>query len=162
MNRRSFILSTAALSLVGCSKQQQMTLAQEANIIGTTAAAIATQLGNTQLATDLQTATTTAVNLITNWQPGTPTVQIEQSLNALLTVIDKIPAVAPYATLITILVAGVEGAIALLPSSSAPAVIKPAVTHSFVPSAPITDEKEFRRQYNAEIVKHPELALRPI
>lgn len=172
MNRRVFFKNSLSATLfcayynvtflTGCNKQQQLTLAQEANVIGTTAAAIATQLGDASLAKALTDATNTAVNLITNWKQGSPTAQIEQALTALLSVINQIPVLNSYATLISILIAGVEAALALLPQSSTPAVITPMARKLMVNDYFNNQIMTFREQYNQEIVKHPELNLHVI
>jgi hypothetical protein len=164
MNRRELLKGSLTLgalpSLIfveGCPTQ--LTLAQEINIVGTTAASIVSSLGQTALAAQLADATAKAVKLVTNWVAGTPTQDIIQALDALLSVIDLIPVATPYEALIAILIGGVEGVLALLPSAGVTAnIVRPKLKRS-----PVTlMEKQFRVQYNKEIPNHPELALHKI
>lgn len=121
MNRRTLLTKLIAalliLPLIGCPAQS--TIASLTNILGTSAANIASLEGNSTLASTLTTDTAAAVAAVQNWKSGTPSDEAVQALNIVANDLNLIPGVGPYAPLVDLAIATVESIIALLPAPTA-------------------------------------------
>lgn len=182
MDRRKFLqtsalaaIATATIGLeTGCSQE---TIASYVKAIGTAVENLAKTLAP-GYAAQVNAAWTAAYNDIEAWTPGTASSGVVQVLNDLEGVIAMIPIPAPYAPIIDIAIAGLEGILSINPDASAkqpsfasahanvvnPAILaraKARVTPIPIPTPTTKDVdaayKSFRNQWNLAIATHPEL-----
>jgi hypothetical protein len=140
----------------GCPSQNQD--AALAQILGSTAASIASIEGNTALATKLTTDTAAVVTAIQNFKPGSNAQNVVAVINIVVDDLNLIPNVGPYAPLITLALGTAESLITLF-APSAPAGTAVAHTNVHVANAPTT-----AAQFKAAVVSfnksHP--SLKPV
>jgi hypothetical protein len=162
MERREFLKSAVAVSAVGmitltetgCSQTQ---MAQLTQVLGTDATNLATALGQSAIAAQLQTATTDAVTAINNWKSGTSAQYVIQALGVLEVVLNLIPLAGPYAPLIDLVLGTVQSLLALLPAPTTMSVSHIRMVRLGHP-APKT-AKEFTKQWNAIVDTRDDLAV---
>lgn len=136
MNRRSFLLSAAAVSLspvflTGCDTT---TVSEFVSLIGTDAAALATFFGATAIATQIQSLASQISVDITNFQSGSAATDAIQAINDLISLVGTIPVAAPYAGLIVLILSALAGLLELLPQSSTSQTTAKALSaHSATP-----------------------------
>jgi hypothetical protein len=163
MNRRKFLQSSAATALVlaspafitGCNSN---TIAELVQVLGNSAASIASLQGNTALAQKLKTDTAAAVVAVTNWKSGSPTQMIIEALNLVADDLNLFPQIGPYAPLIDLAIGTVESILALLPAPVAP--VAPHATRRTVTLAQPAPKtaKAYKAQFNAIVAGNPALA----
>lgn len=166
MNRRefSFGISLAAFTptifLSGCSQND---LASYVSIIGTTAVAITSAIGNSALASEFQTAVNVAINAIDAYKSGNTVQTVEDAINAVLSLTDQLGLTTQYEPIITALVAGLEGILNSLPQTAS--ILKPnlmIMSHKRANLVKPIDYKQFKKLYNDLIPIYPELKLKKI
>ena len=120
MNRRDFVRCMAALAalsaLTGCPTANPD---QIAALVAEIAKAIGKLLPyfsgvDAQWAKDIQAALTALETVAGKWQKGDPLAEIESVVNALVQLMGAFPIAAPYQPLVTIIVATLEGILALV------------------------------------------------
>jgi hypothetical protein len=159
MNRRKFlqqtIAATAVLSLylAGCGKLTTTTAAALAQVLGSATAELATLLGNTALASQIDTATTKLVGLINTWVTGSTTANIIAAINDLMVLIQSVEPLSPEITgLVTLALGTIQAILALFPPTTSPSIVAPGVRAANLSSIGIThvarNEQTFRQQWN--------------
>jgi hypothetical protein len=156
-------LTLTVLPLSGCDTQA--TLAELVQTLGSADGQVANLQGNVQLAAQINTDTTAAVNAITNWKNGTPAQDVIEALNIVEDDLNLIPAASQYAGLIDIAIATVQTLLALLPAPAPTVAVAQARTaHASVPhrtvnvANPPKTAKQFKKRWNAMVAANPALA----
>lgn len=96
-----------------------------------------------------------------NWVKGGAVQDVINVLNDLEGVCALISPLVPYASLIGVLVAGVDAALALLlpaPATAAPAALQAHTANVWRGKTTVTSAKDSKAQWNAIVAAHPELA----
>lgn len=127
--------------LMGCPSQSQV--AALTQVLGNDSAQIAALEGNTALAAQLKADTTAAVVAVDNWKKGTSSQMAMEAMNILVSDLNLIPNVGPYAPLITLAIGTAQSIIALL-SPATPVAARMKLAEPVPQTA-----KEFTRQWNA-------------
>lgn len=162
MERREFLKSAVAVSALsmftltetGCSQSQ---LAQLTQVLGTDATNLATALGQSTLATQIQQSTSAAVTAINNWKKGTPAQDVIAALGIVEANLNLIPMAGPYTGLIDLALGTLQAILALLPAPTAMTVSHIRMVRLGHP-APKT-AKEFKKQWNAIVDAKSDLAV---
>lgn len=132
------LLLVPVLFCVACNQSQ---IASLTNILGTSAANIATIEGNTALATKLTTDTAAAVAAVNAWKSGSPAQEAILALNIVASDLSLFPVTDKYAALIQIAIGTVQSILALIPGSTTA-----SVAHV---SQPLITVKQFKANWNA-------------
>jgi hypothetical protein len=140
---KSSVAVVLILALIGCPSQS--TLASLTNILGTSAAQIASLEGNPDLAAKLTSSTAAAVTAINTWKPGTPSQDAVQAINIVIANLNLFPQTGQYAPLILLSLTTAEAILDILqPQAATPAA---RTAHQII-MAP-TMAKEFKARWNA-------------
>jgi hypothetical protein len=152
--------SPGMLLLEGCpSKNQVAALVQE---LGTSTAALVSQLGLTTLAGTITADTTAAVSAIQNWQNGSPATEAVEALNLLMTnlnaICSSIPNVAcsTFEPLIDLALGTIVSIIAILAPSASVTAPKASVVGVALTNPP-KNAGEFKKRWNAICDGNPAL-----
>jgi hypothetical protein len=165
MNRRTFLVTSTAAAftpfLTGCPSSSQ-TIASLVQVLGSSAASIASLEGNTSLAQKLQTDTAAAVVAVTNWKAGTVAQDVIEALNLVEDDLNLFPVLGAYGPLIDLAIGTIESILALLPQPAAPAAAHVAhrAVHLNQP-APKT-ASAYKSQWNAIVASNPKLTAAKI
>ena len=143
---KSSIAVVLILSLIGCPSQN--TIADLANILGTSAASIAQLENQPGLAAKLTTDTAAAVSAIKVWKSGTPAQEAIQAINLVIGDLNLFPQTSQYAPLIILAATTAEAILAILQPPSASPAVKGRVSTPKVGLAP-QNAKEFKQRWNA-------------
>lgn len=166
MNRRFFlqlvVVSSAVaalpLGLIGCGTNQS-NLAALAQTLGTSAANLATLIGQSALATKITQLTTQVVGDIQMWKTGSPTADIIQVLGDLELAINLIPIDPMTQMLVELALGTIQAIVALFPAPAAAAVQARAqgVRTVTLPKPP-KKASDYKVQWNAIVDGNPKLA----
>lgn len=124
MNRRFFLTRglsmTAAVALAvsipmsllnGCAVNPEELL----NAVVTSAQGLLKVVGNEPWAPQLSTALSSLVAAEASWKSGGPITVVEDALGTIMQIVAVVPITAPYSPLVDILVAAIDGILAVLP-----------------------------------------------
>lgn len=161
MNRRTFVSLAAAACIVPAVGCGQSEIAALVGTVGNAVAQLATVLGNTTLAAQLQQYTTAAVTAVNAWKQGTPAQDVIAALDILAQNIALIPVTPQIQTLILLATSTIEAILASLPIST-PATARARTLTASAPVAPSKDKKTFQSRWNAQIAAQPALAAAKI
>lgn len=141
-------VSTIAFN-TGCSAQQ--TAAQVLAAAGPAVAAVVAAISpnNAALAQKIQADFAAASKAAAAFKGGTPCQDVEQALNIVVADMNLVPISTQYQTLVALAIAGVESVLAVFPACA------PATANAHAAKAPTP--KQWVKEWNAEVAKHPEL-----
>ena len=131
------------LVIAGCTGQN--TAAALIGIAGTAVQALIVQSGNTVPA-NLPQDFAAAQSAVANWKTGSPTLQVDEALNLVITDINLIPVSAQDKAYITLAVGTVEQVLALFPPTTGAVSASVAARPTTLPKDP---SKTFKAQWNA-------------
>jgi hypothetical protein len=148
----ALILLTTLPVLTGCPSQSQV--AALTQVLGNDSAQIAALEGNTALAAQLKADTAAAVVAVNNWKKGTNSQMASEAMNILMSDLNLIPNVGPYAPLLTLAIGTAQSILALL----APAT--PVAPKAKLSGPVPTTAKEFQKEWNAIVKANPQIQLK--
>lgn len=161
LTRRAFIPLAASCVIfpsIGCGQSE---IAALVGTVGNAVAQLATVLGNTILAAQLQQYTTAAVTAVNAWKQGTPAQGVIAALDILAQNIALIPATPQIQGLILLATSTIEAILASLPIST-PATARARTLTASAPVAPAKDKRSFEKAWNDQIAAQPALAAAKI
>jgi TctA family transporter len=137
------------LLTTGCTGQA--TLAALVDTLGGATAAVAQMQGNPTLAAQLRTDTAAAVAAISNWKSGSPSDLAIEAIDIVITDLNLIPGVGPYAPLISLALTTAEAIIRILAPKASPQMqLKMrARLKSYRTGNPSKNADQFKKQWNA-------------
>lgn len=154
--------SVVVVGVAGCKLTKPQVL-QLADTLDNSLANLATAINDPALAAQVKSAEAALNAAITNWNGTTVTTAIVSALNNVVSIMDLIPAAAPYAAIAGIVIAGVEAIIDAFPSSavtvSAKTMAKVRIAQNPVKVKSVSD---YKTKWNAWAAAHPEANVKPI
>jgi len=144
----------------GCTNQA--TISALVTTLGNAAAAIASIEGNASLAQKLQVDTAAAAQAVLNWKSGTSAQNIVQLLTIVQDDLYLFPISSQYVALINLAI-GTVNSIILIVNSGNPAPqpqsdVARAPRRSVVLAKTPKNAEQLKKQWNAIVAEHPELA----
>lgn len=122
LDRRQLIFGASAMALMplGCTNSDKQRIAQLVQVLGTAAANVAVQVGQSDISDQIKAALPAVVKAINDWQLGTAPAQTAiQALNTLMGLLYLIPPASPYVNLINLAITTAEALLALIPAPPA-------------------------------------------
>lgn len=164
-------VAVCTLIPTACDSSTQKTASALVSVVGTSVASLLILENDPTDAAKLQKDFQAASTAVLNWQQGTPAQDVVQALNILSADLDLIPVSAQDQALIELAIGTTDEIIALFAptTTSTPVTASPvslriayekqvARKHHKKLAGPILTAKDFKKQWNAELKKHPELA----